>query len=162
MSRRRKILIGLATLLILAGTGIGLLVTQAHRQDRACQGNLEKIFVAVTAYAEENGVLPSLALYPDDPVSDADSLLVVLRPFGINESHLLCPATDAILQAAGNTYLWNTRLSGKTPENIEAAQWMLVEINAMSLRVPAPHHKHYHVLYTDGEVRSEENPPAVL
>jgi hypothetical protein len=150
--------VGLAILTMVAG----LLVARAHRLDRACIENLERIFAALTTYTELTGTLPGLALYPDDPQVDEDSLLVVLRRFGIDEQDLLCPATHGTLQATGNTYLWNTRLSGKRWSEIEAAQWMLVEINAMSSRVPAPHHKHYNVLYSNGEVRSESSPPAVL
>jgi hypothetical protein len=58
--------------------------------------------------------------------------------------------------------IWNVRLNGKKIPRGEERQWMLVEMNALSTDVPAPHLRRYNVLYSDGAVEQVRRPQDVL
>ena len=128
----------------------------------ACNANLHAIYAALQRYEVENGQLPEMALFPDDATESIDSLLNVLRPFGITESTCICPALPESLRKFGITYLWNATKNGSRLSDLSSNTWLLVEINALRPRVPTPHREGYQILYADGRVETSTRPPGEL
>lgn len=139
-----------------------LAVLERVRHARECADNLRSVYRALEVYEIERGTLPSLAYFPDHPMEDSDSLRVVLEPYGLAPEKCVCPASHPVQRAEGLTYLWNVRLNGKRIPRGAQATWMLVDMNALSSDVPAPHWGGYHVLYSDGTVRRIRNPQREL
>ena len=109
----------------------------------------------------ERGALPDLAFYPESPQRGTDSLIRVLRKFGL-EDNGVCPSSPEAVAWTGLSYVWNPTLSGKRLEEIQEPVWMVVDIHAVSADVPAPHLGAYLVLYSDGSILETQDPPAVL
>lgn len=128
------------------------------RKTLACADNLKAVYRALELYEMDRGVLPKLAFYPDNPVEDGDSLRVVLEAYGAGGSACVCPHAPPNQQELGLTYVWNVRLNGRKIPPVEEREWMLVEMNALSAEVPAPHLGRYNVLYTDGTVERIKDP----
>lgn len=148
--------------LALALMGIYYLLAQV-RMAMACGENLRTIYRALELYEYERGTLPALAFFPDNPFDDSDSLRVVLEPYGAGGAACICPHAPPALSELGLTYLWNVRLNGrKLPRDPAERDWLLVEINAASGDVPAPHLGRYNVLYTDGTVERISSPQGKL
>lgn len=152
----------LILVLVLTGVaiGVGYFVRQ-HRVLRDCRNNLRRIYSALEMYEIERGTLPRLAFFPDDAKQDKDSLLTVLQPYGAGGHVCVCPASPPSHEAVGLTYIWNVQLNGRKLRGGDP-EWMLVEINALSPTVPAPHMGRYNILYTDGEIRLSRHPPPGL
>ena len=151
----------LAVPLTAIGFGVHFLFREM-RFSNLCLSNLRALYRALELYEMDRGTLPKLAYFPDIPTEDTDSLRVVLESFGATGSACLCPASAPGVQELGLTYVWNVRLNGKKIPRGDERDWMLVEINALSGDVPAPHLGWYHVLYTDGTVDRVRKPRSQL
>ena len=127
-----------------------------------CANNLKRIYMALEMYEINRGTLPHLAFYPDDPLHDNDSLQVVLSKYGVSEKICVCPSAPSSHRELAVTYVWNVGLNGKSLHEPGRREWMLVELNALSAQVPAPHAGRYNVLFTDGKVEASKEPPAGL
>ena len=114
---------------------------------------------APARYEYEAGVLPEMAYYPDDVRLDPESMYSILEPYGLAATNCVCPGCAAVLQDTGITYVWNTQVNGKPLRSLDPPQWLVVEMNALSAKVPAPHWGRYNVLYSDGKVRDEGRRP---
>ncbi len=135
------------------------LALQSVRKSVQCTDNLREIYQALELYEMDKGALPRLAYFPDDPLTDSDSLRVVLEEYGVDGSACICPAVHPTLRDLGLTYVWNTRLNEANLVGGEGArQWMLVEMTAVSIDVGAPHFRSYNVLYTDGSIEHIRTP----
>ena len=134
-------------------------VLRSIHAQRACELNLNRIYTALEQYEDEFGALPIMAYYPTDVRLDPESLHKVLEDYGLGLTNCVCPATASILRETGITYVWNTQANGKPLHSLEPPQWILVEMNVLSAKVPAPHRGRYNVLYSDGEVRREAQRP---
>jgi len=132
---------------------------QQHNLTLMCTDNLRRIFTALEMYEIERGTLPRLAFFPNDPRQDMDSINVALEEFGAHGTTCICPTTHPSHKLLGLTYLWNHDLSGSKLQEDKEPVWMLVEINALSDQVPAPHLGLYNILYSDGSVRRSRTPP---
>jgi prepilin-type processing-associated H-X9-DG protein len=150
----------LAVLLAVAASALHAVHRRA--EGRHCEANLRRLYSALELYEIDRGSLPRLALFPDEPKQDADSLLVALRPFGADAEVCVCPALPAGHRAIGLTYLWNVQLNGRKLKGPGAPSWMLVEISALSDNIPPPHSGGYNILYTDGQVQRSKTPPPGL
>jgi hypothetical protein len=129
------------------------------RGARECRTHLQQIYRALELYEVDRGVLPSMAFFPDDPRQDTDSLRVVLEAYGVDPASFVCPSMPDTLADLGLTYVWNVQLNGKRlHQEGEEPRWMLVEISALSIDVPAPHLKRYNVLFTDGTIQTMRYP----
>ena len=153
----------LGTVLILATVAFAV----AHhlhqrRLTRRCAEQLWHIYTALEMYEIDRGTLPRLAFFPNDPKQDADSLVTVIQPYAAAEGLTVCPAAPASQRALGLTYVWNVENNGHKLHPPGVPKWMLVEIQALSESVPAPHEGRYHILYTDGQVELSKNPPPDL
>ena len=154
-------LLVILTALVAVAAGAYHLVYQS-RLSRQCASNLRKIYSALETYEIDRGSLPRMAFYPDDPKQDNDSLIATLQPYGAGGAMYICPATPEMLRTTGLTYAWNVQLNGKKLRAPGAPSWMLIELNALSDNVPAPHLGNYNVLYSDGRVQPAREPPAGL
>ena len=140
---------------------IFLLLRQLHFSF-VCQANLRTLYRAMEMYEMERGALPKLSFFPDNPTEDLDSLRVVLESHGASGTACLCPSGPASLRELGLTYVWNTQLNGRKIHRGGERTWMLMDIQALSPDVPAPHLRRYHVLYSDGQVDRIADPHALL
>jgi len=127
-----------------------------------CADQLTRIYQALELYEMDRGTLPRLAFYPDEPMTDPDSIRVVLEEYGVDPGVWVCPAAHAKVANQGLTYVWNTQLNGSNLRSFEERQWVLVEINALSTDIPAPHIGYCNVLYTDGKVERVRDPMNTL
>jgi len=117
-----------------------------------CADQLTRIYQALELFEMERGALPRLAYFPDEPMTDPDSIRVVLEEYGVDSSVWVCPAAHPKISNLGLSYVWNINLNGGNLKSYTERQWMLTEINALSPDVPSPHCTFYNVLYTDGTV----------
>ncbi|HMO04469.1 MAG TPA: hypothetical protein PKC67_09040 [Kiritimatiellia bacterium] len=127
-----------------------------------CAEQLTRIYQALELFELDRGALPKLAFYPDDPMTDPDSIRVVLEEYGVDPSAWICPASHPAIANLGLSYIWNTRLNGANLRSFTDRQWVLIEINALSPDVPAPHLGTYNVLYSDGTVERIRDPANTL
>ena len=130
-----------------------------HRLE--CRANLTQVYKALELYSLERGTLPNLAFYPESPQRGGDSLVKILRKFGLDH-HAICPSAPDAVAWTGLTYVWNPMLNGKRFEEIQEPVWIVVDIQAVSTEVPPPHLGAYLVLYSDGSILETQDPPAVL
>jgi hypothetical protein len=149
-----------AALALLAGGTYYYMSRRALAEEAA--KNLRLIYMALEWYEMEKGQLPPLTFFPDDPRHDADSLLYILNNYGVTEDMTVCPTAPRALRELGLNYVWNTKLSGRRLHESRERDWMLVEMHALSDRVPPPHLGHYSILYTDGRVERSRIPPPGL
>lgn len=127
-----------------------------------CSDHLANIYQAVELFEMDRGSLPTLALYPDEPLVDPDSIRVVLEEYGVDPLVWTCPSSHPKVAHLGLSYIWNTALNGSNLKSYENRHWMLIEINALSEDVPASHFGYYNVLYTDGTVERIDEPSEEL
>jgi hypothetical protein len=127
-----------------------------------CSDQLSRIYQALELFEMDRGSLPRLASFPDEPMTDPDSIRVVLEEYGVDPNVWVCPTAHATVANLGMSYVWNTKLNGLNLRDFEERQWVLIEINALSPDVPAPHIGHYNVLFTDGTVERVRDPANTL
>ena len=137
-------------------------VQEVSNHQERCEANLTQIYKAVELYSLEHDTLPTLAFYPESPQRGPDSLIHVLRGYGLNPEHALCPASPDPVQWNGLSYVWNPSLNGKRFADLPDPIWMVVDIQAVSEEVPPPHFGSYLVLYSDGSILETQEPPPVL
>jgi len=151
-------LLAVAAVLIGLAAGIYTVVHQ-NMLTKKCANNLRNIYAALESFEVDRGTLPRAAFYPDDPKQDNDSLLVALQPYRVQSDIYICPTAPAVQKDTGMTYVWNVQLNGRKLQGSGPPTWMIVELNALSDAVPAPHLGAYNILYADGSVqRSKEAP----
>ena len=157
----------LIELLAMAAVLIGLaaaIYTAIHQNmlTKKCANNLRNIYAALENFEIDRGTLPRAAFYPDDPKQDNDSLLVALQPYRVQPDLYICPTAPGVQKELGLTYVWNVQLNGRKLHGSGPPAWMIVELNALSDAVPAPHFGAYNILNTDGSVKRSKQPPAEL
>ena len=161
-----RLLLALPWILILVIIGV-LWWSMSHVQKASghkerCEANLTQIYKAVELYALENNTLPSLAFFPESAQRGPDSLIHVLRGYGLDPEHALCPAAPDPVHWKGLSYVWNPSLNGKRFADLPDPIWMVVDIQAISGEVSPPHLGSYLILYTDGSIRETSEPPPML
>ena len=155
----RLILVFIFCLLVCIGA---LVWKRQDNQALACRENLVRIYGALRQYDAQHGHLPEMAFFPDDANDSVDSLLVILRDHGVEESDCVCPALPESLRRFGVNYLWNATLNRYRLQDLSPSTWLLVEINALRPGLPSPHRGTYQVLYADGQVVLSRTPPPGL
>jgi len=77
-----------------------------------CANNLRQIGIALTAYADENGVYPELQDRMDklEQLPALDTLI-----FKTSTGVLRCPSDQTLFAETGTSYSWNALLSGVQP-----------------------------------------------
>lgn len=146
----------LVVLVVLAVTAEYEILT-ALRKGRGCRENLRAIGQAVNRYQERWGHLPVLPFHPQEGM-DGPTLESVLGRYGLPRFPLRCPGSRLV--GAGPThYVWNSAWNGRTPHPQAPVDWLVIEVEAVSARVPRPHLFYYQALFTDGTVRLLRVPP---
>ena len=129
----------------------------------ACTSNLRQVGLALRMFEMTEGRLPDAVFFPSNPKKDKNSIRVIMK--NTSEKLFICPAAPDELAKKGLTFLWNDKCSGKASHRIKNANktWLMIEINAVSDKVPAPHPGGYNVLYADLQtVRTVRDLPADL
>jgi prepilin-type N-terminal cleavage/methylation domain-containing protein len=118
-------------------------------KETACRNNLRQIGQALLMMEMTHGRLPDAAFFPSKPKKDKDSIVVIMK--NCNSKLFVCPSAPEELAKKGLTFIWNDKCSGKASHRIKDAKktWLMVEVNAVSDKVPAPHPHGYNVLYAD-------------
>ncbi len=151
-------------ILLMVGSLLWLLnrLTRDLQDAEECRRRLERIHQVLALYERENGHLPSFELFPEDPFNDSESLLSVLKPYGLNPEWALCPAAPGVLRNHGISYLWNPALNQGSLENRREPTWVLVDIQALVDNLPGPHFGGYNILYSNGRVERSPQAPHSL
>lgn len=137
-------------------------VSRQLREAQSCEENLLRIYDFLRLYENDHGYLPSLKMFPEDVENDPESLVVVLRAYGMDVRDAVCPAASGVLRDHGISYLWNTALNNSSLVNRPEATWVLVDLQALDDRVPGPHFGGYTILYSDRRVERTGLPPHSL
>lgn len=151
-------------ILLMVGSLIWLLNRLNHQVVYAegCEERLKTIHEILTLYEQQHGRLPTLELFPEDPVRNEQSLLHILAQFESDPDLAVCPAAHPVLKAHGLSYLWNTALNQSSLTDRKEITWVLVDIQALDDTMGGPHFGSYHILYTDGRVERSPSPPHSL
>jgi len=125
-----------------------------------CLSQLRQIGMAVNMFVQMEGRYPSARFYPENPLKDSRSIVLILKPYGIPARLFICPTAPPLLKKKGLTYLWNDNLNGKTPYRLKNPSriWLMVDITALDKRVSS-HQGGYNILYADGHVEWKSEPP---
>jgi prepilin-type processing-associated H-X9-DG protein len=125
--------------------------------EASCQANLRKLWTLIEQYETQHGALPQATFFPERPLLDEDSLLVLLgeaaRPL------LRCPTVGEDLQRIGLHYVWNQRLSGKKLSEITDPDktWLVADFviahDWMTKNQFCGHRGGVNILYADGSVK---------
>lgn len=129
---------------------------------QGCEANLIQIYDLLRLYENDHGQLPSLKMFPEDAEGDPESLVHVLRPYGLEGTAAVCPSASGILRAHGISYLWNPALNNSSLLNRPEPTWVLVDLQALDDRVPGPHFGQYNILFSDRRVERSALPPHSL
>ena len=148
----------LLTMCIFAVVGVIYYVLIQISYSVRCSDQLTRIYQALELFEMDRGSLPQLAYFPDEPLTDPDSIRVVLEEYGVDPQIWVCPTANSLISNLGMSYVWNTKLNGKNLRSFDERQWVLIEINALSPDVPTPHIGYYNVLFTDGTVERIRDP----
>lgn len=126
---------------------------------RECRARLQRIYAALELYEFNEGRLPELAFYPTGPLTSAESLVTALSRYGLRPSDCVCPASGHAIRESGLSYLWNPNLNQHALGASAQPVWMLVEVEAINPQLAPPHLSGYHILYSDGTVKSAKAIP---
>jgi len=130
---------------------------QSEPRQAECQQHLQKLFARIQAYDAKHGHLPPAAFYPAQPLTDTNSLRVLLD--GKDSALWTCPTCSADLQSMGLNYAWNEKLSGKRLANLKdpANTWVLMDFvgthDWMVNNAYCGHRRGVNILYADGSVK---------
>ena len=134
---------------------VGLrMLNQRLNHTRQCREQLQRIYSALELYEFNVGRLPDLDFYPNSPLTGSESILTALAKYGLQPADCVCPSCGSAIRESGLSYLWNPKLKNRPLGSNKQPEWMLVEIQAMNPALDPPHLGHYHVLYSDGQVKS--------
>lgn len=152
------------------GGGNGAVWQTLNAARRAVATNqLRQIHAALVMQADDNdGQLPAALFYPDlrrnRNAARTDPRSIVNQVSGLPGAVWVSPAAPATFQDAGLTYVWNTSVNGQSLDALSADTWLLADMNAAGWLLPdlIPRSTHYLVLYADGRVEYQTEPPQLL
>ena len=138
---------------------VGAYKAVGKAKEIVCHNNLDQISKALFMFEMENGRLPSASFYPKDP-NDSRSIRNILMPYLRNESIFTCPCMPQPLAKKGLTYLWNDKCNGRVSGTVPGAskKWLMIEMTAVSDKVPPPHSGKYNILFVDGHIEKGDAP----
>ena len=129
-----------------------------------CDSQLKNIGMAINMFTMNEGKYPDAKFYPEEPLKDPRSIVVILKPYGGGKETFICPTAPPVLKEKGLTYLWNDELSGKVPWRIKdrSTTWMMVDITAAHEdKSVSSHLGGYNILYADGNVAWSSEAPSL-
>lgn len=133
---------------------------------------MKQMYTAIQMFCgDHDDKLPRADFYPDTR-RDANactksrrSIVVQLGGYvGDNRIFVASEAPEKF-KKAGLTYVWNTAVNGKQLDQLPPKTWLLMDMNAAAYAIPdlVPRSKNgYLVLWSDGSVKFEVNPPQVV
>jgi prepilin-type processing-associated H-X9-DG protein len=126
-----------------------------------CSQNLRQVGQIIQMYFYSEGKYPSASFFPKNPLGSPNSIVKVLEDSGnaVPRSMWICPAAPAKLQKLGLTFVYNDQFAGKFSIPNASQTWLLMEVNSVSRKVPAPHPGGYNILYADGHVETTQRLP---
>jgi len=128
----------------------------------SCHNNLEQLWQAFQMYDMNNGALPKATFYPKNPKTDANSIVKVFD--AAYQPMFVCPVFPSDIRDTGLTYLYNDTVAGGSLDSVAdpGHTWLLMEMNAVSDKIPMPHPGGFHILYCDGHIERTKQIPAVF
>ncbi len=148
--------LAVTTILTSLGGGSFTGVTeQAHRV--TCEQHLRQIGMALQMRAMSGEPLPRAWFYPPDPPHPTRETynLVRLMANEVPRNLFICPSAPTAIQQRGICYVYNDACGGKLLDQIPnpSMTWLMMDINAVSSRVPPAHNGGCNVLFVDGHVK---------
>jgi prepilin-type processing-associated H-X9-DG protein len=128
----------------------------------SCHNNLEQLWQAFQMYDTNNGAAPQATFYPKNPKTDANS---IVKAFDATyQPMFVCPVFPSAIKDTGLTYLYNDTVAGQSLDSVGdgAHTWLLMEMNAVSDKIPMPHPGGFHILYCDGHIERTKQIPSVF
>lgn len=139
-----------------ASSGGSYAMVRNRTSEIQCLSNCRAIAQAIQLCSMTQGRLPKAAFYPKDP-NGKDSIMTLLKRHGAPPKLFKCPSAPSTIQTKGLTFVWNDKYSGKP---LGGGDWLMVEVNAVDPKAPAPHSGKYHVIYADGNVKATTERPS--
>ncbi len=167
MKIRNKFLTGFTLVELMAVTTIvtslplGAYKSVKKAKEVFCRNNLKQIYYALTMFMiENNDRLPSACFYPENS-SDPKSIANILHPYLGSKDVFVCPSLPGQLKKKGITYIWNDQFDNQNPDRVSnsSKKWLMMEMTAVSEKIPPPHSKGYNILYLDGHIETKPRPP---
>lgn len=124
-----------------------------------CMNNMRQVGAAIVSFQLSNGEYPKAAFFPENPMTDPDSIRVVLSEELNNEKVWLCPAMPDELKAKGLTWVYNDTIAGQASVKDPAKTWVLIEFSCVSKKVPSAHPGGFNIVYADGHVATTRELP---
>lgn len=130
---------------------------ESEPRQAECQRHLRELFALLHAYEAEHGCLPRAAFYPAQPLTDTNSLRVLLE--ARDPTVFICPTCSVDLQRMGLNYAWNEKLDGQRLADLKdpANTWLLMDFvgahDWMVNNAYCGHRRGVNILYADGSVK---------
>lgn len=164
MFRRRGRRLGFTAVEVLAVTGIltglggnAFIGSTSKAHQTACQQHLRQIGMAIQMRTMTGEPLPRAWFYPPDPPHPARNQyhLAQVMSSEVPAQMFICPAAPQAIQQRGICYVYNDRLGGQPADQIPnpSTTWLMMDVNMVTDKVPAPHNKGCNVLFLDGHVK---------
>ncbi len=137
---------------------------QQKAHEIQCVNNLQQIGKSIVSYYLSEGKYPEAAFYPAKPAEDQNSIITILdgSGAGLPAALWICPAAPDTLQERGLTFVYNDTIGGRKSLPRPEKAWLLIEVNCVSKKVPAPHPSGYNILFADGHVvTTDQLPPSI-
>jgi prepilin-type processing-associated H-X9-DG protein len=125
-----------------------------------CMNNMRQVGSAIVSFQLSNGEYPKAAFFPENPLTDADSIRVILSEEINNNKVWLCPAMPDEMKAKGLTWVYNDTLGGQSTVKDPTKTWILIEFSCVSKDVPPIHPGGFNIVYADGHVATSRELPA--
>lgn len=131
-----------------------------------CNSNLRNISIALISFKMDyDDIMPKAEFYPKN-IDGKKSIVTLLSDYlgGTNfknhydNSPWVCPGLPVKLRKKGLSFIYNDSIAGKRPRR-PSETWVLIEMNAVSAKIPAPHPKGYNILFADGSIQTTKTLP---
>jgi prepilin-type processing-associated H-X9-DG protein len=125
-----------------------------------CRTQLRQIAMAVEMFVQDNGRYPDALFYPEEPLKDERSIVLLLGSYGAARPLFLCPVSPQVLRKKGLSYLWNDELSGRPPGSVKnpGEVWLMVDVTSAHEGISS-HSGGYNYIFADGTVRWKKEAP---
>lgn len=135
-----------------------------HATQVQCKGNLQQIGKMIKMYHMANGEYPDAEFYPKQPLKSDKSIVKVMKKGGqrVPKKMWVCPAAPEKIADKGLTFVYNDKFGGRRNLPHPAKAWLLIEVNCVSEKVPAPHPGGYNILFADGHVVTTDKLPKTI
>lgn len=127
---------------------------------KTCENNLRQLYMGLQMYEMSYGSLPAAKLYPKNPKRDKKSIVKLMDP--AYEPLFVCPVFPSAIKDKGLTYIYNDEIAGQSLDMLPTDTWIMMEMNAVSEKIPLPHPGGFHILYANGQIKIQKELPKVF